>query len=204
MTFWETITAGEYVIFALALLFIATVWIWWARAAKLHKEHKGYSGMINRLHDYITEGDLESAAGMCSAISTPGGRAVSAGLGLIGNPMSQIKGAMDEIETGESLLMERGVGWLKGIAIMSPLIGAAGTLCGICDRLRDLGQSVAEVSPAMICGSLAPTVVTTIAGLGVGVFAIIAWISLDGSVGKAKRKLTDVCQKFRDILNAPS
>lgn len=204
MTFWETIIAGEYVMFALALLLIATVWIWWARAAKLHREHKGYEGMIQRLHDYINEGDLESAAGMCSAISTPGGRAVSTGINLIGSPMRQIKGAMDEVESSESLVMENGVAWLKGFAIMSPLLGAGGTLCGICDRLRDLSQSATEVTPAMICGSVAPTVVTSIAGLGVGVFAIIAWISLEGSVNQAKRKLTDVCQKFRDILNAPS
>lgn len=204
MTFWDTITAGEYVMFALAVLLIATVWIWWARASKLRREHKGYAGMLHRLHDYINEGDLESAAGMCSAISTPGGRAVNVGINLIGNPMSQIKGAMDEVESSESPVMERGIGWLKGIAIMSPLLGAGGTLCGICDRLRDLGQSASEVTPAMICGTLAPTVVTTIAGLGVGVFAVIAWISLEGSVSKAKMKLTDVCQKFRDILNAPA
>ena len=160
--------------------------------------------MLHRLHDYISEGDIESAQGMCSAISSPGALSVRKGLALIGSPMDRIRSEMDEIEKSEGVKMERGVSWLKGLAIMAPLAGAAGTLCGICDRLRDLGNLNTEITLSNICENIAPCIVTTIVGLGVGIFSIVAWISLDGRVIKSKRKLAEVGREFREILNSPS
>ena len=204
MTFWETIIAGEYVMFALAVLLIAAVWILWARAVSLKRTHTGYEGMLHRLRDYIAEGDIESATNMCSVIDSPGARSVTVGLKMIGNKMDTIKDAMNEAEVHEHPKLERGIIWLKAISIISPLVSVAGTLCGICDRLRDLGSAGSEVDTSMIAASIAPTLVTTIAGIGVGVFAIVAWTSLEGSVDRSKQKLTEVCAGFREILNAPA
>ncbi|MCH5227386.1 MAG: MotA/TolQ/ExbB proton channel family protein [Muribaculaceae bacterium] len=204
MTFWETIERGEYVMFALAVLFILTVCIWWVRAARLHKIRKGSLGLMPRVRDHVMEGDIESARQVSGVTANAGGRVLDKGLSLIGRSMEEVKSGMLEVSDIETEKMRAGLGWLRLIAIISPLMGACGTLAGIVDRLRDLGESEAGVDLGRICGDLAPTIVTTIAGLGVGIFALLALTGLEGSLAKSKIRIDELREEFADMLNEPT
>ena len=100
--------------------------------------------------------------------------------------------------------MGRGMRWLRTFAVVSPLLGLGGTLVGMIDRLRDLGTMGPQVDTASVCGALAPTIVTTVAGLGVGIVALVFMAILEGSIARAKRKLDGVGNEFIELLNEPS
>ena len=138
MTFWETIERGEYVMFALALLLIVIVCIWWVRGAALSGRKKRYPALMQRVRDHITEGDLENAHQFCEASDNSGSRMLCAGIRRIGRPMNEVRDAMADVAEIEKEKMARGSRWLRGIAVIAPLLGLGGTLVGIIDRLRDL------------------------------------------------------------------
>lgn len=203
MTFWETIERGEYVMIALAVLLIAAIAIWWVRGAALHRGRKGYGMLMQRLRDHVAEGDLENARQLCAAGDTPGCRVLEAGVARIGRPMPDVKTAIDQVKSLEFEEMQRGTIWLRFIAVASPLIGLGGTLVGVIDRLRDFGEVSSGASQQLLSGQIAPTIVTTVAGLGVGVFALFALACLASSIGRSRQALENLSVEFTDFLDEP-
>lgn len=204
MTFWETVERGEYVMIALAVILIVIICIWWARAAVLGKESSSYPSLMQRLRDHITEGDLDNARNLCQASKSAGAKVIDTGVKYIGHPMLQLKSAMADVASIEKDSMGKGSIWLRAFAIISPLLGLGGTLVGIIDRLRDMGEMGGIADASVISAQIAPTIVTTVAGLGVGIFAIIAYTALDSKVENAKNKLDHLAVEFSDLLNEPS
>lgn len=204
MTFWETIERGEYVMFALAVLLLISIIIFWVRAVSLNKQRKSYPSLMQRIRDYVVEGDVDNARQMCGVINTAGARVLDAGLGSIGEQMSEVKTSMDGVAAIEKEGMNKGLLWLKAFALISPLLGLGGTLVGITDRLRDIGDSENPVNSNAICLALAPTIVTTVAGLVVGVLIIIVISCLESIIISSKRNLDNLKIEFTDLLNEPS
>lgn len=204
MTFWETIERGEYVMFFLAVLFVLTVVIWWVRGAALRKQNKRYAMLMDRIRDHLTEGDLENARQLCAGGDNSGTRLLCAGLARVGKPMQEVRDAMTDVSRIEYSRMEEGTIWLRLLAVVAPLSGLGGTLVGIIDRLRDLGEAGAAVDTAMVSAAIAPTIVTTVAGLGVGIFALVAYACLGSRIATSRRKLDQLGIEFTNLLEQPS
>lgn len=204
MTFWQTIQSGEYVMFALAVLFIVTVCVWWVRSASLGRESKRYPSLMQRVRDHVMEGDIENSRQICDADNTPGSRMISEGLSRVGQSMCDVESAMAKTAAIEKERMSRGTGWLRCISVISPLLGLGGTLVGVIRSLRDIGESAVPVDTSALCAAIAPCIVTTVAGLGVGVFAVIALTCLEGKVKSGANAIDKLGVKFTDLLNEPS
>lgn len=204
MTFWETIERGEYVMISLAVIFILIVVIWSVCGGTLLRERSRYPRLMQRLRDHLGEGDLENARQISQTYPSPGASSLTAGLNKVGQPMSEVREALRETSQIEYQKMERGSGWLRILAVVSPLLGLGGTLVGIIDRLRDLSESGIPADTAAICGAIAPTIVTTVVGLGVGVFALIAYAFLNSTIASSKRILDELNLEFINLLEEPS
>lgn len=204
MTFWETVERGEYVMIAEAVLLILCVCIWWIRSIRLGSQSKKYSPLMQRVRDHVVEGDIENARQLCSASPSPGAAVIESGLSHLGKSMLEIRAAISQVSQIEKESMGRGSRWLRAIAVIAPLLGLGGTLVGVIDRLRELGVAGASVDIAAVCDNIAPTIVTTVAGLGVGVFALVAFTFLEGRIDSSRRKLDMVANEFTDLLNEPA
>lgn len=204
MNFWETVERGEYVMIALAVVFIIIICIWWIRGAKLSRQSKGYSSLMHRVRDHVVEGDIENARQLCEVTSSPASQLIYTGLGRIGASMTEVRSAMEDTSEIEKEKMGNGARWLKAFAVISPLLGLGGTLIGIIDRLRDLGMAGINADLSNLCAAIAPTIVTTVVGLGVGIFALFALTCLESIIDSSKRKLDEVYVAFTDLLNEPS
>ncbi|MCH5225950.1 MAG: MotA/TolQ/ExbB proton channel family protein [Muribaculaceae bacterium] len=204
MTFWETIQRGEYVMIALALLLVTAVVIWWVCGLRLRRQRAGYGLLIHKVRDHVTEGDLENARQLCESSATPAARIIEAGLLKVGHPMADIRDAMKARALLEEDGLQRGLPWLRMIAVVAPLAGLGGTLVGVIDRLRDLSQLGVAADIATLSGEIAPTIVTTVAGLGVGIFALLAYSCLASSAAGAKKAMKETSLSFLSLLDEPS
>ena len=203
MTFWQTVERGEYVMIALAVIIIICIIIWWVRSVSLGRERKTYPALMQRVRDHVTEGDIENARQQCVAIPSAGSRVIDSGLSRVGQPIGEVISSLNEKARFEKESMKRGCRWLYAFAVISPLLGLGGTLVGIIDRLRDLGESGSAVDIATLCSAISPTIVTTVAGLGTGIFALIALTALEGRINSSERKLDQLSLEFTDLLNEP-
>lgn len=204
MNFWDIVVDGEYVMFALASLFLIVVAIWWARAYKLSSLTKKTESIMHQIRDYVMEGDIENAMHVCQSANTPGSIIILAGLKRVGRQMPEIFAAMQTAREGEIPDLQKGLRWLRAIAVIAPLAGVGGTLGGICDKLCDLSELGTTVDVAQLAGAVAPTIVTTIAGIITGVISLFAYICLEGSIDKTESRLADFEMEFTDLLNEPS
>ncbi|MCH5238725.1 MAG: MotA/TolQ/ExbB proton channel family protein [Muribaculaceae bacterium] len=203
MTFWECIERGEYVMLALGILLLVIIIVWWVSGLRIAKGGKGYGMLMQRVRDHIVEGDLENAANISENPASPGGAVLAAGISHIGHSIAEIREAMKGVSTIECQKMNRGLIWLRLIAVTSPLLGLGGTLTGIIDRLGYLAK-LGNVDSAAICGALSPTIVTTVVGLGVGIFSLIALVSLESMIKKSERKLEELQLDFISLLEEPA
>lgn len=204
MTFWETVERGEYVMIALAVLFILIICLWWLKADKLRKQTKSYPDLMNRIRDHVMEGDIENAIQFCASVTTPGAKIIETGLNRIGHSIEDVLSSMKEKALIEKDAMGLGIPWLRTIAVISPLLGLGGTLIGIIDQLRDLGEQGHLVDLSMLCSAIAPTIVTTVSGIGVGIFALLAYSCLETQINYSGHQLDEVASEFTDLLNEPS
>lgn len=204
MTFWETVQGGEYVMIALAVLFITCICVWAANSTRLGSYNKKYPDFMHRLRDLVVEGDIDNARQLCETSVTPGARVLGTGLKLMGKPMTDLTSAMQDVAALEKESMNSGLGWLKAMAVISPLLGLGGSLVGVIDHLRNLAEINAPIEINTLCGAIAPTIVTTVAGLGVGIFAIVAYSCLESRIDSSRLRISQLTIEFTDLLNEPS
>lgn len=204
MNFLEIISRGEYVIIALAVILIVVIIIWSIRVSVLKHEFRLSRTLMPRLRDYIMEGDLENALHLCQNIKGVGSLVIGCGVSYMGRPMPEIHSAMRLVNEANSSSLEKGSRWLYAFAVISPLIGLGGTLAGICNILQRVAQTGPVTDMAIIANEIAPSIITTCAGIVVGLFSYIAYICLDGYVAKAKQYISKLSIEFTDILNSPS
>ena len=204
MTFWETVERGEYVMIALAVLLIAVVCVWWIKYSNLGKQNKSYPDLLSRVRDHVMEGDLENAIQFCNSVTTPVAKIIGAGLRRIGKPMEEVFAAMQQKANVEKDLMTSGLPWFRAAAVIAPLLGLGGTLIGIIDRLRDLGEGGPTVDLSMLCAAISPTIVTTVAGIGVGIVSLLAYMFLEARIDHSRRLIDEASEEFAELLNEPS
>lgn len=204
MTFWETVARGEYIMIALAVLVIIVLWIWIYKGSKIAKPSKReQSLLISKVKDYVAEGDIDNAVSICHDSDTPLGEVMACGLTLVGHPMEEIFHAMQRETEIQKQLYLPGIHWLKYIAVVAPLLGAIGTLIGICDGFRDIANDEFIADLNIIAGSVAPTIPTIVAGLGVGILALVAMACLDSEITHATNRLNEAQKDITEILNEP-
>lgn len=203
MNFWETIQRGEYVMLALGAFILLVVVIWWVKGVTLNRQKKKYSTFIHKLRDYMIEGDIENAKQLCIYSNLPCGRTIGAGVMRLGRPMNEIREAIGDVAEIEKITMARGCRWLRLVSVVAPLLGLGGTLVGIIDRFRDLNESGVNIDVTEVCNAITPAIVTTVVGLGVGIFSLIALTFLEGTINSARKGLDEVNLEFMNLLNEP-
>lgn len=203
-TFWEAIESGVYIIIPLAFLLIVSLWIWCKRTSVVIKEQKQPAILMQKIRDYVIEGDLENATGLCRSSDSSAALILRRGVSRIGYPISEVADSMSEITAVEDVKLERGLGWLKAIAVIAPLLGAIGTLTGITVAFHNVTTGPDGFDNAILCELLSPTFITVAAGLGVGIISLVALTSLEGVVKKTQNRLSSLCVEFLDLLNEPS
>ena len=204
MNVWDVIKDGEYVIIALGVLLVIAIVIWWVRAVKLSQAKKKNVMLMHHIRDYVMEGDIDNAERLCEATPTYGAKTILAALKRVGRPMPEVFVAMKEARKGAALDLRMARRWILTIAVTAPALGLGGTLAGICHKLQDLSLLGPTADMAQLCAAIAPAIITTIAGLTVGVVAVVACICLDASIQSAEKNIIDMSTDFADLLNEPS
>ena len=204
ITFWETVESGVYIMIPLAVLLIISLCIWARRFSVVSRELKPPYLLMERLRDYVIEGDLENARQLCENSESAAGQILLRGVSRIGYPIAEVANSMSEILEVENVKLEKGLRWLKAISVIAPLLGAIGTLIGVTIAFQSSTDEAGMFDGAILCELLSPTFITVISGLGVGIISLIALTALDGRVQKTQNRLSALCVEFLDLLNEPS
>lgn len=197
--------AGGITMIPLAILLIIAVYIIIERAIVLQKASKEDTSFMNRIKDYIFEGKIDSALNLCKQNNTPSARMVEKGISRLGRPMNDVLVAIENVGNLEIGKLEKGLGFLATIAGGGPMLGFFGTVIGMVNAfftMASKGDNTIVLSD--LAGGIYTAMVTTVAGLFVGIIAYFGYNYLVLRVDNVMRNLETRNIEFLDMLNEPA
>ncbi len=204
LSIWQMCLEGGWIMIPLALLAIVSIYIFIERVLVLRAAARWDDSFMKRIRDYIHEGEIESALNLCRSTSTPFGRLIAKGVSRIGRPMNDVLVAIENTGNIEIATLSRGLTWLATTAAGAPMLGFLGTVIGMVDAFYSIASSGNSAQIGTFAGGIYTALVTTVAGLIVGIMALFCYNYLVSRVNKIMKQMEARTMEFMDLLNEPA
>lgn len=204
MSILDMCLQGGWLMIPLLLLSIVSIYILVERALVIRNASRQDSSFMHRIRDYIHSGQLDSARNLCRKTGTPYARLIEKGISRIGRPMNDVLVAIENTGNIEVSRLEKGLPWLATTAAGAPMLGFLGTVIGMVQAFYDIASSGQTSSISTFADGIYTALVTTVAGLIVGVIALFAYNYLVARINKVMTELEAKTMEFMDLLNEPS
>lgn len=158
---------------------------------------------MNRIRENINDGKIKIAVEQCRENDTPIARMIEKGIFRIGRPMADVQSAIENVANLEVSKLEENLPALATIAGGAPMIGFLGTVLGMVRTFMDMAAGGGTVDMAVLAGGMYVAMVTTVAGLIVGIPAYFGYNYLVARIEKLVFKMEANSIAFMDILNQP-
>ena len=90
LSVWDLTMRGGWIMIPLAVLSIVCVYIFIERCLVIRRAQKEDRSFMERIREYIHEGEIESARRLCRKTDTPYARLIGKGISRIGRPMNDV------------------------------------------------------------------------------------------------------------------
>ncbi len=204
MGLWELFTKGGWLMWPLLALGGLTIFIFVERYNAIRKASTLDINFMNRIRDFILEGKMRSAVELCRSTNTPIARMVEKGIERIGRPMADVQNAIENVANLEVSKLEENLPTLASIAGGAPMIGFLGTVIGMVRTFMDLSAAGGTIDMSLLAGGMYVAMVTTVAGLIVGIPAYFGYNYLVARIEKLVFRMEANTIAFMDILNRPA
>lgn len=204
MSLFDMCLQGGWLMIPLLLLFIVSIYILVERSIAIRKASHEDMTFMQRIRDYIHSGKLDSARNLCRATNTPYARLIAKGISRIGRPMNDVLVAIENTGNLEVSRLEKGLPWLATTAAGAPMLGFLGTVIGMVKSFYDIASQGNTAGISTFADGIYTALVTTVAGLIVGVIALFAYNYLVARINKVMNQLEAKTMEFMDLLNEPS
>ena len=195
---------GGWLMIPLVILSIVTIYMfgmkWWA----IRKATKVDPNFMKDIRDFIHEGKMKSAISLCQQTDTPVARLVEKGIERMGRPLQDIQTAVENMGNVEVARLEKGLPMLATIAGGAPMIGFLGTVMGMVQAFFNMAQAGSNIDITLLSGGIYTAMVTTVAGLIVGIMAYFGYNFLTSQVSDVVFKMQNTTVEFMDMLHEPA
>ncbi len=204
LSFWSLVMDGGYIMIPIAILLIVVIYVFTERCIAISRAAREDSTFMNRIREYIHEGDIESAHNLCRKTDTPYSRLIDKGLSRIGRPMNDVLIAIENTGNIEVANLGKGFPWLSTTAAGAPMLGFLGTVTGMIQAFFSLANAGTSADITVLLSGIYQALVTTVAGLVVGIIALFAYNYLVARVNRVMNSLEMKTMEFMDLLNEPA
>ena len=204
ISLWELCVSGGWIMIVLAVLLLVCIYVFIERAIVIQRASSQDDSFMKRIKDYIHGGQIASAEKLCRNTNTPYARLISKGISRIGRPMNDVLLTIENAGNLEVAALSKGFTWLATIAAAAPMIGFLGTVIGMVQSFYAIAQSGSAAQIGDFAGGIYTALVTTVAGLIVGIIAMFAYNFLVASLNRAMNRMEASTMDFMDLLNEPA
>lgn len=204
LSMWELCLKGGIIMIPLLILSVISIYILVERFIAIRKAAQEDKTFMKRIKDYIHEGEIESAMNLCKKTNTPYSRLILKGITRIGRPMNDVLVAIENVGNLEIAELEKGFTWLATTAAGAPMLGFLGTVTGMVQAFFAMASAGSNANVTVLASGIYEALVTTVAGLFVGIIALFAYNYLVAMVNKVMKQLEAKTMEFMDLLNEPA
>jgi len=181
------------------LLSILAVYFFFERLIAIKKASKSDTLFFNSIKDFIYDAKLDAAKALCKSTNSPVSRMVEKGLARIGRPINDIEKAMENVGRFEISKLEKNLKILGIVAGMAPMLGFIGTILGVIIIFFDISLSK-NIAIDVVASGLYVKMISSAAGLIVGVLAYAGYHYLNILLDKVIFRLEDSSLEFMDLI----
>ena len=145
MNAFELATKGGWIMIVLLILLALSIYVLIERTLVIKKARQEDATFMNRIKDYIHEGKVDAALGLCRKTDTPAARMVEKGISRIGRPTTDVTSAVENVGNIEIAILEKGLPILATTAAGAPMIGFLGTVTGMVKAFMSMAGEGANV-----------------------------------------------------------
>jgi biopolymer transport protein ExbB len=188
----------------LLLLSIIAIAIFVERMMTLKKADKAPKGLLNQVKYLVSNGKINEAKALCNLENSPIAKMLEKGISRIGSPLKNIEVSIENVGKIEIYRLEKNLSTLATISGAAPMIGFLGTVTGMIQAFIAIAQEEGSVSPKLLSEGIYEAMITTAAGLAVGIIAYLGYNYLVTQVQKVIHKMEYTSVEFIDLLQEPN
>ncbi|HPT13614.1 MAG TPA: MotA/TolQ/ExbB proton channel family protein [Bacteroidales bacterium] len=204
LSVWDLALKGGPVMIPIALLSIVAIYIFVERYFVIGKASKEDANFMNNIRDFMHNGRLDSALSLCRNNQTPIARMIEKGLQRLGRPLPDINAAIENVGSLEVAKLEKNLSTLATCAGAAPMLGFLGTVTGMVSAFYDMSMAGNNIDIQLLSSGIYEAMVTTVAGLIVGILAYLCYNLLVARVQKIVFTLEARATEFMDLLHEPA
>ncbi len=203
LTLLDFAIKGGWVMIPIILLSLVAAYIFIERFYVIRKATREDSNFMNRIKDYIRDGKVDAAMALCKSTDSPSARMIEKGIRRLGRPLQDISTAIENVGKLEISKLERGFPTLATITGAEPMLGFLGTVIGMVQSFYAMAQAGNNIEVSLLSDGIYTALITTVAGLIVGILGYFAYNTLVVRVERVVFNLEATNTEFLDILNEP-
>ncbi|MCZ6694582.1 MAG: MotA/TolQ/ExbB proton channel family protein [Bacteroidetes bacterium] len=203
LSIMDLLLKGGYMLIPILILSLVAVYIFVERILTIRKASQTPSQFIDNIKKLVLDGDISGATLLCTQTKTPISKMIEKGIARIGNPLKNIEVSIENVGKIEIYKLEKNLSLLATISGAAPMMGFLGTVTGMIQAFMAIAQEEGSVSPKLLSEGIYEAMITTAAGLIVGIVAYLSYNYLVTRVQKLIHKMEYNSIDFIDLLQEP-
>lgn len=203
ISFFDLIYMGGWIMIPLGVLLLLTVYVFAERYIAIRHASKIDDNFMNIIRDHVVSGNISAARSFAKNTNNPVARIIDKGIQRIGKSIDAIESSMDNVGQLEMYKLEKNMGLLSVVSRAAPIFGFVGTLMGLMQLFSKIHQEN-EVQLANISQGIYTKLITSIAGLVIGLIAFLCYNYLHAQITRTANKMEVSAADFLDVLQEPT
>lgn len=199
LSVWSMVMKGGWLMIPILLLSVIAVYIFFERYVQLRKYSHLNPAFPEDLRHLLERGNIQQAMDLCHQENIPASRMLIKGIAHLDLPAGELRALIESSANIEVSRMEKGLSTLATCSGMAPMIGFLGTVVGMVQAFYDMAQAGSNVNITLLSRGIYTAMITTVAGLIVGIIAYFAYNALTARIDKIVNDLESTSADFMEI-----
>lgn len=204
LSFFDLALKGGWIMIPIIALGVVALFIFGERYYTIRKASKIDNNFMDQIKNLIHRGKVDDAMMLCRSTDTPVARMIEKGISRIGRPLNDVNTAIENVGNLEVSKLEKGFPALASVSGGAPMLGFLGTVMGMVQAFYNMSTAGSNVDVTILSGGIYLAMVTTVAGLIVGITAYFAYNILVAKVDSVVFNMEATTSEFMDLLHEPA
>jgi biopolymer transport protein ExbB len=199
----EFILKGGIFLIPIAILLFYTLYVIIERFLYIHKAAKIDNHLMSDVRNHLLNANIDMAVASAERSGNAQGTIIKEGVLTIGRHINEIESNMERAANIEIGYMEKRLGQLGLIAGIAPTLGFIGTISGVIKIFYSISVTE-DISIGNISGGLYEKMISSGAGLIVGIIAYSAYHLFNGKIDAFSLSVQKQVLEFINIIQRPN
>ncbi len=200
LSIWGMIVKGGWLMIPIFILSVIAVYIFCERYILIRKYTQNNDIFMDKIKDCILADNIRGAIILCNEENTPMSRMLIKSILHLQLPVTELRAITESNANLEVAGMEKGLSTLATCAGMAPMIGFLGTVVGMVQAFYDMALAGNNVNITLLSRGTYTAMITTVAGLIVGIIAYFAYNALTARIDKVINNMESTNAVFMETV----